>query len=176
MDQFFIWLSNNPFAANILVTLLGVLVASVVIMYLVAFFQGREISFWPPRFGKKPDKPNSKNRKGSDTQDTRPSNTDFELTGIWECNDEALYYIRQTGNKVFWLGEQRPERPRFCNVAFGSITGNEVTLQWADIPKGQNQYAGKIVLQIFNNGIRMKSISKEGGRFGGSIWERVSSK
>jgi hypothetical protein len=54
MDAFFSWLSSNPVVANVLIVALGAVVLSVVLIYLVAFFQGREVSFWPPKLGKKP--------------------------------------------------------------------------------------------------------------------------
>jgi nitroreductase len=43
------WLAANPIPVAILLVVLGV-----VLLYLVAFFQGREISFWLPRLGGKP--------------------------------------------------------------------------------------------------------------------------
>lgn len=51
MDEFFKWLSSNPIATTALIVAFGVLVTSVTLIYLVAFFQGREISFWPPKIG-----------------------------------------------------------------------------------------------------------------------------
>ena len=47
MSSFFDWLSK----------LIGVFVifgVSVATIYLIAFFEGREISFWPPTIGEKP--------------------------------------------------------------------------------------------------------------------------
>lgn len=49
MTDFLQWLNNNP----IVLILLAVIVAAVVLMYLVAFLQGREVSFWPPKIGSK---------------------------------------------------------------------------------------------------------------------------
>lgn len=59
MSAFFDWLSKNPTATNILIWSFVILVISVAIIYLVAFFQGREISFWPPKIGQKPGSKNS---------------------------------------------------------------------------------------------------------------------
>jgi hypothetical protein len=47
MDAFFDWLSTNPTATVIV----GLLVATLAILFLSAFFQGREISLWPPKIG-----------------------------------------------------------------------------------------------------------------------------
>lgn len=49
MDAFFQWLSSNIIATTILILAFGVFV----IIYTVAFIQGREISFWPPKIGPK---------------------------------------------------------------------------------------------------------------------------
>jgi hypothetical protein len=54
MKEFFAWLSSNPSATTLLTIVLVVIAASVVLIYLVAFFQGREISLWPPKIGPKP--------------------------------------------------------------------------------------------------------------------------
>ena len=54
MNEFFKWLAGNPTAGNILVfTLVGV-IGIFVTMYVIAFFQDREIAFWPPKIGPKP--------------------------------------------------------------------------------------------------------------------------
>ncbi len=56
MSEFFTWLSNNPIATTIFVISFAVLVGALVATYSVAFYQGREISFWPPKIGTKPEK------------------------------------------------------------------------------------------------------------------------
>ena len=43
------WLAANPIPGAILLVALGV-----VLVYLLAYFQGREISFWPPRLSGRP--------------------------------------------------------------------------------------------------------------------------
>jgi hypothetical protein len=53
MTELFNWLSSNSVAGNVVVAALGLIVVSVVVIYLIAFFQGRELSFWPPRIGGK---------------------------------------------------------------------------------------------------------------------------
>ncbi len=55
MSEFFIFLSSNPTVATVLVVFVCALIASATTIYLVAFFQGREISFWPPKIGPKPE-------------------------------------------------------------------------------------------------------------------------
>ena len=53
MEQILKWVASNSMAATIA---FGVVIFLVTFIYLVAFFQGREISFWPPKIGIKPDK------------------------------------------------------------------------------------------------------------------------
>lgn len=167
MAEFFQWLSNNPVVETILIVFLCILVLSIIVIYLVAFFQGRDISFFPPKIGQKPDK-----AKPLEPIEIRSEEAPkYDLTGIWKCDDDATYYVRQLGIRVFWCGELRPEKPKFCNVAYGSIYSDEVKLEWADIPKGANQHFGTLVLKIYDNGTRMIAISKK--KFGGSTWVKV---
>lgn len=66
MSEFFKWLASNSIAANALIIAFGILVISVNSIFIFAFFQGREISFWPPKIGIKPDNPKEKlQSKGS---------------------------------------------------------------------------------------------------------------
>jgi len=57
MDEFFKWLSANSIAGMVVVIAFGLLVIAATVMYVVAFFQGREVTFWPPKIGPKPEKP-----------------------------------------------------------------------------------------------------------------------
>lgn len=59
MDEFFKWLTANPVAANVFIGAFGILVLSIVGIYLIAFVQGRETSLWPPSIGARPDVPSS---------------------------------------------------------------------------------------------------------------------
>ena len=54
METFLNYLSANPIVANILLGVLVILLFSLILMYAIAFAQGREISFWPPKIGPKP--------------------------------------------------------------------------------------------------------------------------
>ena len=53
MNELFKWLASNSLAANTLIVSFGIVVLSTASTYLIAFFQGREISFWPPKIGPK---------------------------------------------------------------------------------------------------------------------------
>lgn len=62
MDEFVKLLSSNATVTNTILIVLVFAVLSLLSMFLVAFFQGREISFWPPKIGPKPRKTNVKNQ------------------------------------------------------------------------------------------------------------------
>jgi len=55
MSEFFQWLSKNPIATNIVIATFGVVVVAVVSMYVIAFIQGRSVSFWPLKIGESTD-------------------------------------------------------------------------------------------------------------------------
>lgn len=57
MHDFFSWLNSNMLATNFFIGLVGVVVLSVVLIYIIAFFQGREISLYPLKIGPRPVKP-----------------------------------------------------------------------------------------------------------------------
>lgn len=72
MDAFFQWIANNSIASNALVISFCILLLFFIVVYLVGFFQGREISFWPPKIGAKLDSSNViRNQK------TKPSSVDL---------------------------------------------------------------------------------------------------
>jgi serine/threonine-protein kinase len=54
MQDFFQWLSASSVATGVLVASFGALVLTVMALYLMAFRQGRSVSFWPPKIGPKP--------------------------------------------------------------------------------------------------------------------------
>jgi hypothetical protein len=55
MADFLNWLSSGSMPSILFITVVSFLVIGIVVAYAVALFQGREISFWPPKIGQKPD-------------------------------------------------------------------------------------------------------------------------
>jgi hypothetical protein len=94
----------------------------------------------------------------------------MDLTGVWNCDDGGIYYVRQLGATVWWYGELDPNTPNWSNVMKGSISGNMINADWSDVPKGSVMQNGNLVLQIVSNN-NLVVISKSGG-FGGSVWTR----
>jgi hypothetical protein len=93
-----------------------------------------------------------------------------DLTGVWSCDDGGKYYIRQLGNKIWWYGESNPNSPGWSNVMYGTISGNTIDGNWADVPKGGTLNNGMMKLKIESNN-KLSAIQKTGG-FGGSVWTR----
>jgi hypothetical protein len=90
----------------------------------------------------------------------------FDLTGTWKSDDGGTYYIRQIGNKVSWLGES----DSWSNVAYGSILGDIISLEWMDVPKNGGYDSGMLALRIDSED-RMTALDRTGG-FAGSTWSR----
>jgi hypothetical protein len=94
----------------------------------------------------------------------------MDLTGVWNCDDGGIYYVRQLGTIVWWYGELDPNTPNWSNVMRGSISGNMINADWSDVPKGSVMQNGNLVIQIVSNN-KLVAISKTGG-FAGSVWTR----
>jgi len=88
-----------------------------------------------------------------------------DLTDIWYDNGGSKYLIRQVGNDIFWMVDARP---RVINVFHGTISGNTITGYWADLPEGQIQGDGKLVLRIEDS----DTMVKVSGSYGASTWTR----
>jgi uncharacterized caspase-like protein len=116
-----------------------------------------------------------------DTQalpDFRPSVDPFNITGVWECNDGGVYYIRNLGREVWWFGHGVHPHQSFANVAYGQVEGEGDTrilrLKWADVPAGTTNIYGRLVLRLdFSiqlNRVTHISTAERSGNFGGSHW------
>lgn len=100
---------------------------------------------------------------------TVPSTAE-DLTGVWDCDDGGTYYIRQLGNAIWWYGEPSNNPGQWSNVAKGTISGNAINMDWADVPKGSTMNSGILVLNIESNN-RLTATQKTGD-FVGSTWTR----
>lgn len=82
------WLSFYPIATYILIALIGFSITILFLIYLVAFFQGREISIWPPKIGGKP-----QNKSGAETTLFLRHSPDIIV------DFEGYYYIIENGSR-----------------------------------------------------------------------------
>jgi len=95
----------------------------------------------------------------------------LDLTGVWNCNDGGKYYIRQLGDTIWWFGERDPNTPAWSNVMRGTLSGNTIKADWADVPKGSVMQSGLLVLDVVSQD-QINAIQKTGG-FAGSSWTRA---
>lgn len=98
----------------------------------------------------------------------------WDLSGVWNGNPGGTFYIMQHGNDIWWYGEQSPNNPGWTNVAHGSIFGNQINLEWSDVPKGNSSVYGTLVVDIIsNNELRKQKDNSIGGvPFGVNSWTR----
>lgn len=95
---------------------------------------------------------------------------DYTLDGKFSGGG-GYYYIRQLGNDVLWYGEEVAESPTWSNVAHGTISGNIITVLWADVPKGVIMQSGNLVIQI-NSNDELVLIEQTGEFFATDLWVR----
>jgi len=91
----------------------------------------------------------------------------FVEPNVYQCDDGALYYVREAGNNFHWFGERRDGA--FSNIFTGQRTGSIVTGRWFDIPKGRSQNSGTLRIAIDTATNTFKRLSQTGG-FGGQNW------
>lgn len=98
--------------------------------------------------------------------------------GFWQSAGNNPFWINVVNNSVFWLGmNQKTNDVNFgenwCHVGHGTIKGNKIELSWADIPAGEDQLSGKIIIQIIDE-THIKVI-EDSGSFGKSEWRWIDS-
>lgn len=100
-----------------------------------------------------------------------------DLTGVWDVDDEGLYYLRHMGDCVWWFGTSLREigegnQPGFANVAVGRVVGDELRFEWADVPLGGILGGGTLTLAIDPSGDQLVKVAESGTGFGGITWTR----
>jgi len=121
----------------------------------------------------------------------------MDLTGVWDCDDGGIYYIRQIGDQVWWYGEKGYRRwdnstpspghinlstaPEWSNIAKGKINGNTINLEYTDVPNGKTLGNGSLTLNFIvivgsiGHGhpqkykYKLQAVDKTEG-YGGSNW------
>ena len=97
------------------------------------------------------------------------------LTGTWMANDGGMYFLRQIGNTLWWLGLSggllHPGL-QFCNVFHASVSGSAVTGEWSDVPRGATSSRGTLTLRPAGED-QLLRVAESGG-YGASIWRRTS--
>lgn len=100
------------------------------------------------------------------------------VTGVWSADDGGMYYVRQINNQVWWAGLSAISHLgandihpgiHYNNVFFGTISGNTISGDWADVPRGTILQSGTMTLIFSGNQLRKTAAT---GGFGATIWTR----
>lgn len=104
----------------------------------------------------------------------------IDLTGTWAGDDNGVYYLRQLGDQVWWLGMSGLGGPLvdrgtdWTNVYRGTLAGGTVTGTYADVPGGAIQDKGPVVMKLTKTSdggiklVRVDPVLDTG--FGGSLF------
>lgn len=92
------------------------------------------------------------------------------LTGVWDCDDDGVYYITQYGNKIFWYAE-RPDLA-FALIGVGEIESDNkhISLTAVDLPKGAHGARIGLRLRIESDGSLTKIWSES--LYWGNVWKK----
>lgn len=99
-----------------------------------------------------------------------PDPPDFDLSGVWDGNDGGTYYIQMNGNDFWWYGESPDDGSTWANVFSGVAFGTSVEGPWSDVPPGQSQNNGALMLHVTDEN-HFRAVGDHVG-FGGSEWVR----
>jgi hypothetical protein len=103
-----------------------------------------------------------------------------DLTGTYHGDDHGVYYVREIGNNIYWYGQEADQygnaksNPSWSNIAFGTINGNAITLNWADVPNGKTSNSGTLTLTASHTGdpghdqTYVLQVTQQTGGFGGT--------
>lgn len=100
---------------------------------------------------------------------TSPLFAQGDLTGYWLDEHGGQYILRQVGSRLFWSSATLP---RVANVFVGTISGNMIVGEWADLPSGELRGSGVLSLRIDSNDRLVKT--GESAPYGSSAWTRSS--
>lgn len=107
----------------------------------------------------------------SQEDNTKIPPNQYSLDGVFSGGG-GKYYLRQIGNEILWYGEEDAVSPNWSNVAHGTISGNTITVKWADVPKGSIRQSGNLVIRIDSNDALVLT-QQTGEFFGTDTWTRV---
>jgi SdrD B-like domain len=107
-----------------------------------------------------------------------------DLSGTYTGDDGGIYYVQQSGNVLWWAGMSLDrDLPAdyvwhrglyFTNIFRGTISGNTITGQWADVSRGHTLSTGTLTLSIgSSNGITQLTRSSATGGFGATTWNQT---
>ena len=101
---------------------------------------------------------------------------DIQLTGRWSVDGGGMYYVRQIDDTVWWSGMSdaaqfsRPIGLDWSNVGKGTLKGDVLDLEYADVPRGSIFGSGTMSLRAEadgNGNLRLRRVS---GDFGTTLF------
>ena len=92
------------------------------------------------------------------------------INGTWHSNDGGTYRIRQTGDRVQWIGLSGDSGRSWAHQFRGTRRGDDITGNWADFrgPMGR----GSMTVRV-RDVMHIVRVSNSGSGFGGSRWWRT---
>ncbi len=79
------------------------------------------------------------------------------LTGAWQGDDAAFYYVRQTPTDIVWVAENNQwggpggyAQPSFVHVFVGKKINQLIIGDWVDLPKGKASGNGSFAAKLIN--------------------------
>jgi hypothetical protein len=79
---------------------------------------------------------------------------DLHLTGRWSADDGSIYYVRQVGDQVWFSAMSDYEQVdgeigrAVSSVGYGTIAGTTLTVEVADVPRGNVYNAGTVEVTL----------------------------
>ena len=94
------------------------------------------------------------------------------INGAWRANDGGTYRVRQTGDRVQWIGMSGDQGRSWRHQFRGSRRGDIITGNWADFGAGGPNGRGTLTVRV-RDVMHMVRLSNSGSGFGGSRWWRT---
>lgn len=104
MLDFFKFLFSDPAIKLIIIVSFCIALTALILMYVVAFFQGREINLWPPRIGAKPENKSSKVEKAKAPPTKVTLDDSFEVSSRPKVVTKAIERFEGTDGHRMLLG------------------------------------------------------------------------
>ncbi len=101
---------------------------------------------------------------------------DIRLTGRWVASDGGIYYVRQVGDSVWWLGMSDVEQKYdeigrdFTNVGHGTLNDGVLRAEFADVPRGNIWGNGELSFKVEADPEGDLQVRRLGGDFGAEIF------